>query len=139
MLEKEYEIAHSLATVAHMHQSRWDGSPYILHPRAVAEQFESLHYKIVALLHDVIEDSDHTYHSLLQLGISEEHLDAIQLVTHNSKVSYYDYIHNIKNSGNKYAIAIKIADIKHNSLSLEKYKKFDKRDKYLFALDVLSA
>ena len=90
-LEAEYELAYQISTVAHMHQSRWDGSPYIMHPRAVANTFESLHYKIVALLHDTIEDTECTRGSLFRSGISLDHINSIYILTHNENISYYDY------------------------------------------------
>jgi (p)ppGpp synthase/HD superfamily hydrolase len=66
---KQVDLADKLAEVAHVPQKRWDGTPYIEHPRAVAQRaFRAavdscvpdsmcLAVKIVGLLHDVVEDT----------------------------------------------------------------------------------
>ena len=41
--------------------------------------------------------------------------EALKLLTHDEAVPYMDYVRNIKNSGNKAAIAVKKADLIHNS------------------------
>jgi len=66
---KKLDLAEKLAEVAHAPQTRWDGTPYIEHPRAVAERAfrcavdgcvtdrECVRIKIIGLLHDVVEDT----------------------------------------------------------------------------------
>ena len=63
-----YNMALALATRAHEGQVDHAGAPYILHPIRVAERCRTMEAKIVALLHDTIEDTDLTPDFLLQQG-----------------------------------------------------------------------
>lgn len=73
---------------------------------------ESMEEKIVAVLHDVIEDSEVTLEELRGLGFSEEILTAIQLLTRSTEDSYEEFIE--KTTTNRTARNVKIADIKEN-------------------------
>lgn len=68
--------------------------------------------KIVALLHDVVEDTELTISDLYPI-FGSEICDALSLMTHNDKTPYFDYIKNIKT--NSLATSVKLADLKHNS------------------------
>ncbi len=68
---------------------------------------------IVALLHDVIKDTDYTLDNLKNMGFSCVVCDALSYLTHDDAVPYLEYIKNIKKS--KIATAVKLADLKHNS------------------------
>lgn len=107
--------------------------PYITHPMAVADRFDDENYKIVAVLHDTIEDTKltigelrSTYKMNMNLVIS------IQTLTHIDTDSYLDYILKCKN--NSIARAVKIEDIKHN---LSDSPTKSAVDKYLLALYIL--
>ena len=63
-MEQLYERAVEIATAAHEGQSRWGGEPYITHPLAVAKSFGMGRAKVVAVLHDVIEDTNITEEDL---------------------------------------------------------------------------
>lgn len=67
---------------------------------------------VVALLHDVVEDTNITFEDL-EKDFPSEIIEVLKLLTHNKSESYIDYIKNIKQ--NPIAKKIKIADIKHNS------------------------
>lgn len=54
------DLALRIATQAHKGQKDKGGNDYILHPIAVAEKVKHPYCKIVALLHDVIEDTEET-------------------------------------------------------------------------------
>jgi len=97
------------------HETQTDKSylPYILHPLHVAEQMDDEYSTCVALLHDVLEDTDVTLSDLRELGFPEEVIEAVSLLTHDKSVPYMDYIHEIKK--NPLATKVKIADLKHNS------------------------
>lgn len=93
------------------------GYPYIFHPYHVAEQVSGRvgsteEEVIVALLHDVVEDTDFTLSDLVHLGFSEEVVSAIDAITHRYKESYKDYIERVK--CNKIARKVKIEDKLHN-------------------------
>lgn len=68
---------------------------------------------IVALLHDVIEDTSYTLQDLRNLGFDEDVLGALELMTHDKNVPYMDYVAKIK--GNAIAKTVKLADLSHNS------------------------
>ena len=120
--------------LSHKDQVDKSGLPYVFHPAHVAEQMTDEATTIVALLHDVVEDTDYTLEDLAAEGFEKEILEAVALMTHEDDVPYLDYVAKLKN--NPIARAVKLADLAHNSdLSrigeideetrkrLEKYKK----------------
>ncbi len=128
------EIAISIATEAHKGQKDKGGNDYILHPLRVMDSVNTIDEKIVAILHDVIEDSDMIFDDLLQKGIPENLINVLRLLTHDSEIPYFDYIKSI--SENPIAKSVKLADLKDNSnlnripnptkkdlLRIEKYKE----------------
>ncbi|MCH1940021.1 HD domain-containing protein [Holdemania massiliensis] len=107
------ELALKVATEAHKGQKDKGGRDYINHPLTVASMCESDEEKIVALLHDVIEDTDVTLEDLKKYGFSSKILEAIDCITKQPGVSYDEYLRKIKN--NELARKVKIADMTHNS------------------------
>ena len=103
----------SLSFEAHKDQKDKSGMPYIFHPFHLAEQMKDEAATIVALLHDVVEDSDYTFEDLKREGFGPQILEALELLTHDPKVPYKDYVAKIK--GNEIAKAVKLADLAHNS------------------------
>ena len=92
-----------------------DGNPQILHALAVGMAGETKNEKIVGFLHDIVEDSPTALEDLRVYGYSDEVVEAIGLLTHDTKaISYDDYIAKIGFSGNDLAIKVKIHDLKHN-------------------------
>lgn len=104
--------AMKIAYRAHLGQVDACGQPYIFHPFHVAEQMTDEISVCVALLHDVLEDTDVAYETLAE-KFPKEVMDALNLLTHKKGDDYYDYVRAIKN--NPYAKAVKLADIAHNS------------------------
>lgn len=88
------------------------GLPYIFHPYHLAEQMDDEITTCVALLHDVVEDTDVTMDQL-EGEFPSEVIDALRLMTHEDGVDYFDYVRAI--SANPVAKAVKLADIAHNS------------------------
>lgn len=123
---KEIEIALQIALDAHKEQEDKGGQPYILHPLRVMHNVTSNNEKIVAILHDVIEDSSYTFSDLAEQGISKECIEALMVLTHNPNVPYMDYITNI--AKNNIAIQVKLADLKDNS-DLSRLLKITQKDK----------
>ena len=93
----------------------------------------------VALLHDVVEDTDYTFDDLRNEGFPKEIIDAIKLLTHDPSVPYLDYINKIKE--NVISTKVKLADLKHNSdlsrLNLSVDKIPPKLELYLQAIKIL--
>ena len=98
---------------AHKEQVDKSGMPYVFHPFHLAEQMESEETTVVALLHDVVEDTDYTIEDLTAMGFDKAVTDAIALMTHADGVDYMDYVRAIKE--NPIAKAVKLADLTHNS------------------------
>lgn len=125
---------------AHKEQTDKSGMPYVFHPFHLAEQMETEDTTVVALLHDVVEDTDNTLEDLRELGFSENVLEALTLLTHDDDVDYMDYVRAIK--GNPIAKAVKLADLNHNSditrLDTVDEKALKRREKYLQAIDLLT-
>ena len=70
------KIALKLCFAAHRDQMDKSDMPYVFHPFHLAEQMQDEETTIVALLHDVIEDTDYTIEDLRQMGFSERVLSA---------------------------------------------------------------
>lgn len=125
ILEKALEIA----TEAHKNQKRWDGiTPYISHPVAVAEGVETEEEKAVALLHDVIEDSNLDLNFLINQGFSDNILNAVFILTKRKGENYLDYLKRI--TTNRTALLVKISDLNHNLFCFTKEQKIQYKDKY---------
>ena len=86
--------------------------PYIHHPLHLAEQMYDEISTTVALLHDVVEDTDVTLEDLSR-EFPPEVVEAVDLLTHKEGVDYFDYIRDIR--GNHTATMVKLADLNHNS------------------------
>ena len=130
-----------LAYRAHENQVDKAGLPYILHPVHLAEQMDTEDECIVALLHDVVEDTIITFEEL-EKEFSKTVIDALKLLTHDKDTDYMEYIQRIKT--NPIATKVKLADLRHNSdisrLDEETIKKLnpEKREKYKDAIKFLS-
>ncbi len=81
--------------------------------------------KIVALLHDTVEDTDVTFDDLLAAGFSEDLLATLRLVTHEDGVSYDDYIGGMMHD--PIAVEVKIADLEDNS-DIRRLKEITPKD-----------
>lgn len=107
------DIALAIAKKAHAGQVDKAGVDYIQHPLYVASQVNTEQEKAVALLHDVIEDSDITAADLFASGLSNEVVTAVQILTKKKGQSYQEYLGKVKS--NNLARVVKLADLKHNS------------------------
>ena len=67
---------------AHKEQTDKSGLPYVFHPFHLAEQMDDEVSTVVALLHDVVEDTDCTLDDLRKMGFSGEVCEALDLLTH---------------------------------------------------------
>ena len=100
-----------IAYEAHKNQVDKSGVPYIYHPIHVAEQMDTENECIIALLHDVVEDTNVTFKQLEEV-FSKEIIDILKLLTREENIEYDEYIKRIKN--NSIACKVKIADLTHN-------------------------
>ena len=108
MLNKALEIARN----AHAGQVDKGGDTYIFHPVRVALHCRTETEKIVALLHDVVEDTDVTLDDLRKEGFDTEVLDALQCLTRIEGEDYMDFIQRV--ATNPLATQVKMHDLKDN-------------------------
>src|SRR5437763_10477369 len=101
------EKALQIAAQAHEGQKDKEGLPYILHPLRVMSRVEDEEAQIVAVLHDVVEDTQVTLDDLRRAGFSASVLAAVQCVTHRKEEPYADYVIGCKN--NPVARLVKLA------------------------------
>ena len=124
---------------AHKEQKDKSGMPYVFHPFHLAEQMTDEATTVVALLHDVVEDTDTTFEDLEKQGFDEEIISALKFLTHNDDTPYMDYVAEIKS--NKIATAVKLADLRHNSdltrLDVVDEKALKRKEKYEKAIKFL--
>lgn len=124
---------------AHKNQADKSGMPYVFHPLHLAEQMEDENTTIVALLHDVVEDTEYSLDDLKNMGFPQQVIEALGLLTHDKSVPYMDYIAEIKK--NPIAKAVKLADLKHNSdlsrLDIIDAKVISRKEKYEKAIKML--
>lgn len=106
------ERAIALAVEAHAGARDKAGQPYILHPLRVMFRLEGNAERIVAVLHDVVEDTGRTPEDLRALGFSEEVLAALACVTKREGESYDDFV--TRAMSNPIAKRVKLADIEDN-------------------------
>ena len=106
------ETAIRIAVNAHAGQKDKSGTPYITHPLRLMAAVDGDHAKIVAVLHDVVEDTKVTLEDLRREGFHSDVIDAIECVTHVPKDSYADYVVACKN--NLIAKQVKLADLADN-------------------------
>lgn len=107
-----------IASIAHAGQKDKAGKPYIFHPLRVmltvaSDKNATDEQKIVAVLHDVIEDTYVQEHHLRENGFSEEIINAIKSVTKiNKDESRMDAAKRAKQ--NAIGRVVKLADLKDN-------------------------
>lgn len=106
------EKAIALAVEAHRGQKDKSGVPYILHPLRLMMATCSDAERIVAVLHDTVEDTHVTFDTLREAGFSERIVDVIRLLTHGPDESYELYIERLKRD--RLARKIKLLDLEDN-------------------------
>ena len=128
----EYEKAIEFAIKYHCNQVRSvSGEPYILHCLRVAQNVPD-NLKVVAVLHDVLEDTSAKYENLLY-EFGRTVADQVYFLTRKNGQQYKDYIELL--STNKDLAIIKIADLKDNLRDCEFYGL---RKRYEGALQILN-
>ena len=110
------------------------GHPYMLHIMYVYKHVSSLDEKVIALLHDVIEDKDVSKEDLLEVGFPSFIVDDVVMLTRVKPIDYKDYIDNIIKNGSIRALHVKLADVENNldisrikNPSMSDYERLEKR------------
>jgi len=103
-----------IALDAHKDQVDRLGHPYILHPIKVMTMVgDDRVLQIIALLHDVVEDSDWTLEELGSEGFCERVINGVDSMTRRHGETYTEFIE--RNKHNEDGRKVKIEDIRHNS------------------------
>ncbi len=135
------EDAIALARRAHAGQVDKAGAPYISHPLRLMEAMDTDEERMVAVLHDVVEDSDVTLANLLDAGYPSAVVQAVELLTKPEHEDYFDYVRRVKQ--NPLARKVKLADLRDNmnrTRIARPTEKDDRRiEKYQQALEILNA
>ncbi len=108
LLERAIQIARE----AHFNQRDKAGFPYLLHPLRIMLKMDSVKEMIIAVLHDVVEDSQWTLDDLRKEKFSEDIVSAVDSLTRRAGESYDNYIDRVKR--NPLAIRVKLGDLEDN-------------------------
>jgi (p)ppGpp synthase/HD superfamily hydrolase len=136
-LERAIEIA------ARTHAGQLDkgGAPYILHPLRVMLRVAPGAQQIVAVLHDVVEDSEVTFEDLEREGFSAEVISGLRAVTKIEGESYEDFV--ARAALDPVGKAVKLADLMENSdlsrIAEPSQKDLERVEKYGRAIEYLMA
>jgi len=106
------EKAILIAAWAHVGQTNPQGEPYILHPLRVMLRLDDDVQRAVAVLHDVVEDTDVEIADLARAGLPWDILDGVTAMTHRPDETYEDYIRRL--SSNPIARRVKLSDLEGN-------------------------
>ncbi len=117
---RQFKAAFYLACLAHRDQVDKGGMPYICHPVTVALLVRDHHpmskkrdrAMVIALLHDVLEDTLLTEDALKSFGFENKIIRSVKLLTHGASDSYDTYIDKLTVS--RMAMKIKCADMTDN-------------------------
>jgi (p)ppGpp synthase/HD superfamily hydrolase len=133
------ETAIAIAAEAHKGQRDKGGQPYILHPLRVMMKLKTENERIVAVLHDVLEDTPITEDDLRQRGFSSAIIEALRCLTREADEPYEAFIRRVKR--NPLASAVKVHDMTDNMdlsrIPAPKDEDFKRVEKYRAALLIL--
>lgn len=135
-------VAISTAAQAHRHQTDRGGHAYILHPMRMMMRLRTDDEELmaIAILHDVLEDTEYDPEDLENMGFPTRVLDGVRALTHYENESYDDYINRC--ALNPDAKQVKREDLRDNSditrLKGLRKKDFDRMQKYSRAFIYLS-
>lgn len=138
-MEAKLYKAIAIATKAHEGQKDKSGNPYIEHPLRVAVMADTIEKKIVAVLHDVVEDTDITLEYIYE-EFGPRVMDAVNAITHRSHEPRPRYYERVKQ--NALAHSVKLLDIMDNLCeerlaTLDEQTQVRLRAKYAMALEIL--
>ena len=111
---------------AHRAQKDKFGRPSILHPLRVMQRVETDAEKIVAVLHDVVADTNWTLARLAERGFPKHLLDALDCVTKRKGESYTALMRRC--ASHPIARRVKLADLEDN-MDLRRLPQITDRDR----------
>ncbi len=124
-MDELLERAIRLARIYHQGQVDKGKCPYIEHPLRVMKGVESIEEKVLAVLHDVLEDCDVSSEQLIKEGIPEYLVEKLEVLCKGKNEKYFDYIGRLK--VDQSIINVKLSDLKDN-MNLKRLKKITEKD-----------
>jgi (p)ppGpp synthase/HD superfamily hydrolase len=136
----------SIAFAVEAHKGQLDkiGEMYFLHPIRVMCDCNTMIEKVVAILHDVVEDTSATLEDIRNLcggeTIADTIVDAVDALTKRKGEEYETYLMRVK--ANPIALSVKLADIRDNMSPIRQYrlpmeKQIALKAKYMKAIMLL--
>jgi (p)ppGpp synthase/HD superfamily hydrolase len=122
---EQLEKAIAIAVDAHRGQKDRYGAPYILHPLRVMARVATPIEKVIAILHDVVEDTDWTFSDLKREGFPSMVIEALKCVTKKTGEAYEDFVR--RSASNPLARRVKLADLEDN-MDLRRMPRFANED-----------
>lgn len=123
---KIYNKALEIAFDAHRGQKDRGGESYIMHPIRVSQRCKTYKAKIIAILHDVLEDTDITPEIMVENGIPQELVDWVEVLSRKSDMLYQEYIKRIALFD--ITTEVKLADLEDNMDISRLVKELDEKD-----------
>ncbi|MGE0133559.1 MAG: HD domain-containing protein [Dehalococcoidia bacterium] len=120
----DLDTALAIAVEAHRGQVDKAGQPYILHPLRVMARLSTPEERLVAVLHDVVEDSPTTLDDLRAAGFDEAVVRAVGFLTRREGETYEAFIERV--DGDALARRVKLADLEDN-MTLTRLRELDER------------
>ncbi len=123
-----------IASILFKNDTDKGGYPYSLHLLYVYQNVDTKEEKVIALLHDVMEDKNISKEELLNVGFPLKIVNDVLILTRIKPLEYNDYIDNIVKNGSKEVLTVKLADLKNNidlsrikNPSVKDYERVEKR------------
>ena len=123
-----------IVTTLFEHDVDKGGMPYMFHLEYVYKHVSSKDEKVIALMHDVIEDKDVSKEDLLDIGFPKNIVDAVVSLTRVRPMEYKDYIEKLIQEGSIEALHVKLADLENNmdisrikNPKMKDYERIEKR------------
>ena len=127
MTQNIYDKAFEIAQKTHHGQKDRGGQDYINYPLRIAESFIDPSMKAVAILHDVVEDSDTTFEDLEAAGFEPKIIDALKVLTKFPGETKRANAERIVQSKALMALSVKLVDLTDN-MRLDSLKEITEED-----------
>ncbi len=90
----------------------YSGKPMIDHALRMMDRVDTEEEKMIAVLHDVVEEGGCSFHDLKEQGFGQTVLEGVDMMTRRPNMKYFDYIDDI--STNAMAAKVKLAELAEN-------------------------
>lgn len=88
------------------------GQPMVAHALRMMDRVDTEEEKMIAVLHDVVEEGGCSFHELKEAGFGQTVLEGVDVLTRRPNMKYFDYIDDI--STNPMAARVKLAEVAEN-------------------------